>query len=72
MHTNEQLDTAIDELAALRTALSRVGNNINQIAYIYNAGGQPRPGALDHALTTLTRLLARIDDTADALVKKRL
>ncbi|MFD5675807.1 plasmid mobilization protein, partial [Streptomyces sp. NPDC127040] len=72
LHTNEQLDTAIDELAALRTALSRVGNNINQIAYIYNAGGQPRPGELDHALTTLIRLLARIDDTADALVKKRL
>jgi hypothetical protein len=72
LHTNEQLDTAIDELAALRTALSRVGNNINQIAYVYNSGGQPRPGELDHALTTLTRLLARIDDTADTLVKKRL
>jgi hypothetical protein len=72
LHTNEQLDSAIDELAALRTALSRIGNNINQIAYTYNAGGQPRPGELDHALTTLTRLLARIDDTADALVKKRL
>ncbi|MFJ9961243.1 MobC family plasmid mobilization relaxosome protein [Streptomyces avermitilis] len=72
LHTNEQLDTAIDELAALRTALSRVGNNINQIAYVHNAGGQPRPCELDHALTTLTRLLARIDDTADALVKKRL
>lgn len=71
LHTNEQLDTAIDELAALRTALSRIGNNINQIAYTYNAGGQPRPGELAHALTTLTRLLARIDDTADALVKKR-
>ncbi|MFI9273962.1 plasmid mobilization protein [Kitasatospora sp. NPDC052896] len=72
VHTNEQLDAAIDELAALRTALSRVGNNINQIAYVYNAGGQPRSGELDHALTTLTRLLARIDVTADALVKKRL
>ncbi|WP_026151248.1 MobC family plasmid mobilization relaxosome protein [Streptomyces prunicolor] len=72
LHTNEQLDTAIDELAALRTALSRIGNNINQIAYTYNAGGQPRPGELAHAFTTLTRLLARIDDTAEALVKKRL
>lgn len=72
LHTNEQLDTAIDELAALRTALSRIGNNINQIAYIHNAGGQPRPGELAHAFTTLTRLLARIDDTAEALVKKRL
>lgn len=69
-HTNEQLDAAIDELAALRTALSRIGNNINQIAFVYNAGGQPRPGELDHALTTLTRILARIDDAADTLVKK--
>lgn len=72
LHTNEQLDTAIDELAALRTALSRVGNNINQIAYVHNAGGQPQPGELEHALTTLNRLLAHIDDAADTLVKKRL
>lgn len=72
LHTNEQLDTAIDELAALRTALSRIGNNINQIAYVHNAGGQPQPGELEHTLTTLTRLLARIDDAADSLVKKRL
>ncbi|MFE1764708.1 MobC family plasmid mobilization relaxosome protein [Streptomyces angustmyceticus] len=72
LHSNEQLDAAIDELAALRTALARVGNNINQIAFVYNAGGQPRPGELDYALATLTRLLSRIDDTADAMVKKRL
>ncbi|WP_329348939.1 MobC family plasmid mobilization relaxosome protein [Streptomyces sp. NBC_01261] len=72
LYTNEQLDTAIDELAALRTALSRIGNNINQIAYVYNAGGQPRPGELDRAFAILIRLLARIDDAADALVKKRL
>ncbi|MGX1762258.1 plasmid mobilization protein, partial [Streptomyces lydicus] len=72
LHSNEQLDAAIDELAALRTALARVGNNINQIAFVYNAGGQPRPGALDYALAALTRLLSRIDDTADTLVKKRL
>ncbi|MEU3712181.1 plasmid mobilization protein [Streptomyces catenulae] len=72
VHTNEQLDTAIDELAALRTALARIGNNINQIAYVHNTGGQPRPGDLDHTLTTLLRLLARVDDTADTLVKKRL
>lgn len=72
LHSNERLDTAIDELAALRTALARVGNNINQIAFVHNAGGQPRPGELDHALTALARLLAHIDDTADTLVKKRL
>ncbi|MFE7124945.1 MobC family plasmid mobilization relaxosome protein [Streptomyces sp. NPDC057617] len=70
--TNEQLDAAVDELAALRTALSRIGNNMNQIAHVHNAGGQPRPGELDHALTALTRVLARVDDAADFLVKKRL
>ncbi|MFB7075201.1 plasmid mobilization relaxosome protein MobC, partial [Streptomyces sp. NPDC056290] len=72
LHTNEHLDTAIDELAALRTALARIGNNINQIAYTYNAGGQPRPGELDHALSVLLRLLARVDDAANALVTRRL
>lgn len=71
LHTDERLDTAIDELVALRTALARIGNNINQIAYIHNAGGQPRPGELDHALTVLTRLMARVDDAADDLVRRR-
>ncbi|MFF3536424.1 plasmid mobilization relaxosome protein MobC [Streptomyces sp. NPDC002466] len=72
LHTNERLDTAIDELAALRTALARIGNNINQIAYVHNAGGQPRPGELDHALSVLTRSLGRIDDAANDLVTRRL
>ncbi|MFG3134307.1 MobC family plasmid mobilization relaxosome protein [Streptomyces tendae] len=71
LHTDERLDTAIDELAALRTALARIGNNINRIAYVLNAGGQPRPAELDHALASLTRLLASVDDAADALVKRR-
>ncbi|MBB4981527.1 plasmid mobilization protein [Streptomyces nymphaeiformis] len=72
LHTNEQLDAAIDELAALRTALARIGNNINQIAYVHNAGGQPRPGELDHALNVLTRSLGRLDDAASDLVTRRL
>ncbi|MFG3199847.1 MobC family plasmid mobilization relaxosome protein [Streptomyces sp. NPDC048208] len=72
LHINERLDAAIDELAALRTALARIGNNINQIAYVHNAGGQPRPGELDHALSALTRLLGRVDDAADDLVTRRL
>jgi hypothetical protein len=71
VHRNAQLDAAIDELAALRAQISRVGNNVNQIAYIYNAAGRPRPGELTHALTALKRTLARVDDAADALVKKR-
>lgn len=72
LHTNEHFDTAIDELAALRTALARIGNNINQIAYTYNSGGQPCPGQLDHALSVLLRLLASLDDAANNLVNKRL
>ncbi|WP_406341400.1 plasmid mobilization protein [Streptomyces sp. NBC_01578] len=72
LHTNERLDTAIDELAALRTALARIGNNINQIAYVHNAGGQPRPGELDHALSVLTRSLGRLDDAANDLVSRGL
>ncbi|MFD7124240.1 MULTISPECIES: plasmid mobilization protein [Streptomyces] len=72
LHTNERWDATIDELAALRTALARIGNNINQIAYVLNAGGQPRPGELDHALSTLLRLFARVDNAANNLVNRRL
>ncbi|MFF4453782.1 MobC family plasmid mobilization relaxosome protein [Streptomyces goshikiensis] len=72
LHTNEQLDTAIDELAALRTALARIGNNINQIAYVLNSGSRPRVGELDRALAALTRLLGRLDDAANDLVNRRL
>ncbi|WP_225850662.1 MobC family plasmid mobilization relaxosome protein [Streptomyces sp. HPF1205] len=60
-----------DELAALRTAVSRVGNNINQIAHVYNSGGLPVPGELAHALRALVAVLARIDAVADALVDRR-
>ncbi|MFE2426455.1 plasmid mobilization relaxosome protein MobC, partial [Streptomyces sp. NPDC059373] len=68
---NDQLDQAIDELAALRTQISRVGNNINQIARVYNTDGQPRPGELHQALAHLVRTLTRIDDAAHDLVHKR-
>ncbi|MFI7345886.1 plasmid mobilization protein [Streptomyces sp. NPDC049936] len=72
LNSNDQLDTAIDELAALRTALARIGNNINQIAIVLNSGGQPRAGELEHALGALTGLLARVDDAANDLVTRRL
>lgn len=72
VHSNDQLDTAIDELAALRTALARIGNNINQIAFVLNSGGHPRAGELEHALGALTGLLARVDDAANDLVTRRL
>ena len=54
----------------LQRLIGSVANNINQIAYVYNAGGQPRPGQLDHALKTLVRTLALVDATAHELVRK--
>ncbi|WP_230423275.1 MobC family plasmid mobilization relaxosome protein [Streptomyces radicis] len=71
VHTNDRLDAAIDELAALRTQVARVGNNVNQIARLHNAGGQFRPAELLHALTVLHRVLARVDEAADAQVRRR-
>ncbi|MFJ7773436.1 plasmid mobilization protein [Streptomyces sp. NPDC097107] len=72
VHSNDQLDSAIDELAASRTALARIGNNINQIAFVRNSGCYPRAGELEHALGALTGLLARVDDAANDLVTRRL
>lgn len=72
VHRNDRLDAAIDELAALRTALARIGNNINQIAYVINSGSRPRADELEHALSVLTRLLGRLDDAANDLVNRRL
>ncbi|MFI5738909.1 plasmid mobilization protein [Streptomyces anulatus] len=72
VHRNDRLDAAIDELAALRTALARIGNNINQIAYVLNSGSRPRVDELEHALSVLIRLLGRLDDAANNLVTRRL
>ncbi|MFJ7946857.1 MobC family plasmid mobilization relaxosome protein [Streptomyces sp. NPDC096354] len=72
VHRNDRLDAAIDELAALRTALARIGNNINQIAYVLNSGSRPRADELEHALSVLIRLLGRLDDAANDLVTRRL
>ncbi|WP_411088861.1 plasmid mobilization protein [Streptomyces sp. 061-3] len=72
VHRNDRLDAGIDELAALRTALARIGNNINQIAYVLNSGSRPRADELEHALSVLTGLLGRLDDAANDLVTRRL
>jgi uncharacterized protein (DUF1778 family) len=68
---DRQLAAAVDELVALRTSISRVGNNLNQIAHVHNAVGRPVPRRLDHALRALLDVLARIDDAADVLVSRR-
>ncbi len=68
VHRDDQLDAAIDELAAL----ARIGNNINQIAHVFNSGGHLRFGELEHVLRVLLRLLGCIDDVANDLVTRRL
>ncbi|WP_405663636.1 plasmid mobilization relaxosome protein MobC [Streptomyces sp. NBC_01166] len=42
-----RIDDLIDELAALRTQVARIGTNVNQIAHRLNAGGDPHPGDKD-------------------------
>ncbi|MEU6661782.1 plasmid mobilization relaxosome protein MobC [Streptomyces sp. NPDC046821] len=59
-------DDAIDELAALRTQIARIGNNVNQIARRLNADGDPHP--VDAAiLLRADRLLATSYDTVRAI-----
>ncbi|WP_128802562.1 MULTISPECIES: MobC family plasmid mobilization relaxosome protein [unclassified Streptomyces] len=59
-------DDAIDELAALRTQIARIGNNVNQIARRLNTDGDPHP--VDAAiLHRADRLLATAHDTVRAI-----
>lgn len=62
-------DDLIDELAALRTQVARIGTNVNQIAHRLNAGGDPHPGdeaVLEEAtrVLVLARKAATTIDTA--------
>ncbi|MEY2241489.1 plasmid mobilization relaxosome protein MobC [Streptomyces sp. BF23-18] len=65
------VDDLVDELAALRTQVARIGTNVNQIAHRLNAGGDPRPGdggllAEAGRILVLARQAATaIDATAD-------
>ncbi|MGW3228663.1 plasmid mobilization relaxosome protein MobC [Kitasatospora sp. NPDC001095] len=68
---DDQLDRAIDELAAARRQTARVGNNINQIARELNAGGLPHPADLVAALTAVRGAIATVDSTAAGLLKQR-
>ncbi|MFJ6696504.1 plasmid mobilization relaxosome protein MobC [Streptomyces sp. NPDC091272] len=66
-----QLDDLIDELAALRTDVARVGTNVNQIAHRLNAGGSPHSGDTDllaeagQVLDVARRAVTAIDTAAD-------
>ncbi|WP_213088528.1 MobC family plasmid mobilization relaxosome protein [Streptomyces griseoaurantiacus] len=68
---HERRDALIDELAALRAQLARVGNNINQLARLANSGAVPHTDGLALALARLRRTTRRIDQTADTLVTRR-
>ncbi|MFE9368175.1 plasmid mobilization relaxosome protein MobC [Streptomyces sp. NPDC006711] len=54
-----ELDDYIDELNALRKQVTKIGDNVNQIAKKLNSGGHPHPG--DSAL------LAQTDRTLNAV-----
>ncbi|MER5547111.1 MobC family plasmid mobilization relaxosome protein [Streptomyces sp. NPDC002589] len=59
-------DDAIDEFAALRTQVARIGNNVNQIARRLNSGGDPHP--VDAAILTRSeRLLTTVRDAVKAV-----
>ncbi|MGA5879519.1 plasmid mobilization protein [Streptomyces cellulosae] len=59
-------DDAVDELAAMRAQIARIGNNVNQIARRLNADGDPHP--VDAAiLHRADRLLATAHDTVRAI-----
>lgn len=59
-------DDLIDELAALRTEIAPIGNNVNQIAFKLNSGGRPHP--VDSVvLAQAERVLALARTAAEAI-----
>ncbi|MBV6695585.1 MobC family plasmid mobilization relaxosome protein [Kitasatospora aureofaciens] len=70
-NSDDQLDRAIDELAAARRQTARVGNNVNQIARELNSGGLPHPADLVAALTAIRSTIATIDTAAAGILKHR-
>ncbi|MFE1958958.1 MobC family plasmid mobilization relaxosome protein [Streptomyces sp. NPDC059479] len=71
------LDDYIDELAALRTQVAKLGTNVNQIAHRLNANGSAHPvdtavlAEARHALTQVHATLADLDETADRAVSAK-
>ncbi|WP_254667873.1 MobC family plasmid mobilization relaxosome protein [Streptomyces griseus] len=60
------VDDLIDELAALRTQVARIGTNVNQIAHRLNAGGDPHPGDKP-VLTEAARVLVLVRQAATTI-----
>ncbi|MEU2670048.1 plasmid mobilization relaxosome protein MobC [Streptomyces sp. NPDC007164] len=70
-------DDLIDEYAALRTELARIGTNANQIAHRLNAGGDAHPAdaavlAEAHRLVaTVRQAVTAVDTAADVAATNR-
>ncbi|MEU4100258.1 plasmid mobilization relaxosome protein MobC [Streptomyces tanashiensis] len=70
-------DDLVDELAALRTQVAKIGTNVNQIAHRLNAGADPHPvdtavlAEAGRVLTLARQAVAAIDTTADVAATQR-
>jgi ABC-type transporter Mla subunit MlaD len=74
----EQLDAAIDELAATRSELAAWGNNLNQVARRLNTDGSFLAGPAKDFLAAAPALLAevraeveRLDEAAFGIARHR-
>lgn len=75
---DERLDAAIDEVAALRTQVAKLGNNVNQLTRDYHSDVALPPGQVLDAFTQGRALLAdtrilltHLDEAAMRLAKGR-
>ncbi|MFF9893831.1 plasmid mobilization protein [Streptomyces albidoflavus] len=59
------------ELLQARTALSRIGNNLNQVARTRNAGGDVTDEQLLAVLDRVDAAVRRMDDAALATMRRR-
>ncbi|GAA4442591.1 hypothetical protein [Phytohabitans houttuyneae] len=67
--TRHELAGLQREIFAARTALTRVGNNLNQAVTALNASGQP-PGWLQHAVDRCQLVLEQLDAAASAIHRR--
>nr|WP_078876808.1 plasmid mobilization relaxosome protein MobC [Streptomyces sp. 150FB] len=71
------IDDYIDELAALRTQVAKLGTNVNQIAHRLNSDGSTHPvdtavlAQAEHTLTQVRATLNDLDDIADRAVSAK-
>ncbi|WDT92307.1 plasmid mobilization relaxosome protein MobC [Streptomyces sp. SCSIO-PteL053] len=69
-------DDLIDELAALRAQVAKIGTNVNQVAYRLNSGGPTHPvdvavlAEAGRVLATVKRAATAVDTAADAAATK--